>query len=466
MAKANKKSLDAKAYINGKVNKFREERRKTSSEEARRQLAENFRETTSTGEYQENLRVVREDSDVIRKYAKRRKWWDIKSEEFKDARTEFYGKNMDLDFWEDFERLDSGKKFDYIFEKFWDTDYAADLIIKLFETLVGDRRQDGRYHIKDIMETIVGKTDDSINFPYIYRWLSEKFWNGIIMARVYFYLGKYVNYGGRINDFFSPISRINITHMTENTLKKVLIFDDSIFKHFSYNFPAQGINNLISGCEDWSISDIWLIQGLRDIIDIRNKNKLSPEWQKYYLNYTLTKYRWRVWLLPSGRHEWWNLWEEINSFEYIIDSMLYNLDNWDLEWYFTQKDLLDKWQSHHKQIANSFIKAWKLDILKKCIGNFSWLTEMEKAEILWDTELESRLNRENFDRDLAKLQELWEKLWIIIEVKEKKDEQEVEEKNEETVENEETSEPEIIQEEVKNEKRRWWRSWFWKKWKK
>ena len=77
MAKANKKSLDAKAYINGKVNKFREERRKTSGEEARRQLAENFKETTSTDEYQENLKVVREDSDAVRKYAKRKKWWDV-----------------------------------------------------------------------------------------------------------------------------------------------------------------------------------------------------------------------------------------------------------------------------------------------------------------------------------------------------------------------------------------------------
>ena len=77
MTKANKKSLDAKSYINGQVNKFREGRRKTSGEEARRQLAENFRETISTDEYQENLKVVREDSDAVRKNARMKKWRDI-----------------------------------------------------------------------------------------------------------------------------------------------------------------------------------------------------------------------------------------------------------------------------------------------------------------------------------------------------------------------------------------------------
>ena len=57
MSKANEKSLKAKAYINGQVNKFREERRKISDEEARKQLAENFRKTTSSEEYQEQLKI-------------------------------------------------------------------------------------------------------------------------------------------------------------------------------------------------------------------------------------------------------------------------------------------------------------------------------------------------------------------------------------------------------------------------
>jgi 23S rRNA-/tRNA-specific pseudouridylate synthase len=67
MAKANKKSLDAKAYINGQVNKFREDRRKTIDDVAKKQLVENFRETTSSEEYQEQLDIVHEDADVIRK---------------------------------------------------------------------------------------------------------------------------------------------------------------------------------------------------------------------------------------------------------------------------------------------------------------------------------------------------------------------------------------------------------------
>ena len=118
MAKINKKSIDAKAYINGQVNKFREERRKTSGEEAKKELAETLRETTSSDKYQENLKVVREDSDAVRKYAKRQKWWDITPEEFKDAKTEFYGKDMNLNLWEDFENLSKYEQYKYIIDKF------------------------------------------------------------------------------------------------------------------------------------------------------------------------------------------------------------------------------------------------------------------------------------------------------------------------------------------------------------
>ena len=109
MTKANKKSLDAKAYINAQVNEIREKIRKATDEETRRQLIENFNEMTSSDEYQRNLAIVQEDTDAIRKEARKRKLWDITSEEFEEAKTDFYGKDMDLHFWDDFEKLDFWK---------------------------------------------------------------------------------------------------------------------------------------------------------------------------------------------------------------------------------------------------------------------------------------------------------------------------------------------------------------------
>jgi hypothetical protein len=55
MTQANKKSIDAKVYINGKVNDMKEQFVKAPDEEARKQLVETFRETTSSDEYQEKL---------------------------------------------------------------------------------------------------------------------------------------------------------------------------------------------------------------------------------------------------------------------------------------------------------------------------------------------------------------------------------------------------------------------------
>ena len=287
MAKANKKSLDAKRYINGKVNKFREERRKTSSEEARKQLIETFRETTSSDEYQENLKIVNEDVNIIRKDAKIKKWWDITSEEFNDAKTEFYGKDMSLDFWEDFEKLDLWKKVDYIFEKFWDTDYAADLIIKLLKSLMPEYdNKGGRYYLKNVINELMGWTKDGIHYnKQIYDWLSEKFWNGIVTARIYFHLWDHVNWGGGYRRWLEKIP-YRYENMTEKTLKKILTtknFKTYVLKYLPYSYPrVYAINNLIRACEDWSISDRWLIEELRDIISENEIVKLSHEGKKYY----------------------------------------------------------------------------------------------------------------------------------------------------------------------------------------
>lgn len=145
---ANKKSLDAKAYINGKVNDMREQFVKVTDKWAKKQLVETFKKTTSSDEYQENLAIVNEDTDVIRKYAKRKKWWDITSEEFKDAKTEFYGKDMNLNLWEDFEKLSKDEQCKYIIDKFWYTQYSFDCLIRY--DLVGKINNEDRGNFSNL----------------------------------------------------------------------------------------------------------------------------------------------------------------------------------------------------------------------------------------------------------------------------------------------------------------------------
>lgn len=239
MAKANKKSLDAKAYINAQVNEMREKINKDPDEEARKQLVENFRETTSSDEYKENLTVVQNDTDTIRKDAKRKKWWDITSEEFKDAKTEFYGKNMNLEFWEDFEKLDLGKKVDYIFEKFGDTDYAADLIMNLIISPIKDYGSSCwidltmgiQYSYKNkIMKLIFGETNTEILAKNKDRYfkIKNKFWSWPVALRLSLFMldefNKHYWDIGMQEAFYED--RNTKKNVTEKTLKAFLEWSD------------------------------------------------------------------------------------------------------------------------------------------------------------------------------------------------------------------------------------------------
>lgn len=399
MVKANKTSLDAKAYINWQVNDMREKINKASDEEARRQLAENFKETTSSEEYQENLAVVQKDTDTVREYAKRKKWWDITPEEFDAAKVDFYGKNMNLEFWEDFEKMDSWKKVDYIFEKFWDTDYAAGLINEL---LIKNNKSitnvfsdfwiyDSKYHCKIIF---------------------NKFWRGPVSLTLIF--------GTHLKNAFKDEGQV-FENVSENTLIHLAKLDQDFLK----------FGCIVNSCKDWSI-------GNHEILNLFIKSwwtipfkKLSVEWQKYTINS----------LIRSGGYEYlrlfeydWdtkskvikyeiNLWENIDIVNYIfqpiISCYVYYANNDNINEFFTI--ILQEFHKYyHKIIANILIQMWRIDILKYYINCFTWLTEIEKAEILWNTEVEDRLNKEKFDSDLAKLQELWEKLWLTVKVEEKK----------------------------------------------
>ena len=454
MAKANKKSLDAKAYINAQVNEIREKIRKTPDEEARKQLAENFKETTSSEEYQENLAVVQEDTDIIREYSKRKKWWDITPEEFDAAKVDFYGKNMNLEFWEDFEKLDLWKKVDYIFEKFWDTDYAADLIISIISA--SKNNKNGIKFKKRILSDILRKGEyydgalkDAIDDIF------DKFWAWQIWLRLAM--------------LFSDC--VNVNRMTD-LIKETYVYDRWFYKEYKRNVTENTLKYILKWndfcrwvvfwCKDYSISD----QKILDYFvskDIRcPMKKLTSEWQKYYIEKFLEYSKNNGWdkyfeaptVLYLSSFNDMNLWEWVDPIEFIMSYTLKIFNDEELEKSLLS-DNFQKMHMYHKQIVDLFIKAWKIDVVKKSINNLIWLSDMEKAEIMGDTELEDKLNREKFNSDLAKLQELWEKLWVIIEVKEKKE-----------LEQGQSEDDEEEEKEKEKEKWKWWRNWFWKKWKK
>ncbi len=401
---ANKKSLDSKAYINGQVNKFREECRKNTNEEARKQLAENFRKTISTEEYQENLKVVNEDADIIRKESKRKKWWDITSEEFKDAKTEFYGKDMSLDFWEDFEKLNLWKKMEYIFEKFWDTDYAADLMIKLLK--LSEIKSAWIYdYIVNVRDNLIDWYNGGENNVRIYRWLSNKFWNSIVTARIYYYLIDRIiwdeNYSYWIK-WLQNLTYCEYKNLSQMTLKKIITTKNIRTLIVKYAMENERmwyeIEYLVKWCKDWEISDLWLINILKDSIRITEDVivKLSPVCQKFLIDYKMKKFKWNFWkhsYINVKLKNCLNFWEWVDSFDFFLDLMLKNLNDKDLEYFCewgrdpkygtVSNYFLRNVSKKHKQIVDSFIKAWKLELVKKYISHFTWLTEEEKSEILW-----------------------------------------------------------------------------------
>lgn len=127
MAKANKKSLDAKAYINGKVSEMREKRKKTTDESARKNLIETFRETTASDEYQEKLKIVHEDT----KFLRGRYYGNISLEKRKE---EFYWKIRtyltDKELTE-FEKMDMDEKLDFLCDRFWWWDESYSMIVDM-----------------------------------------------------------------------------------------------------------------------------------------------------------------------------------------------------------------------------------------------------------------------------------------------------------------------------------------------
>ena len=355
---------------------------------------------------------------------------------------------MNLEIWENFEKLDLWKKVDYIFEKFWDTDYAADRIIDILNQQISSEWRKYEfamaYHynmeIKNIlMNKILNKKEDANSkLDTRFYQIIDKFWRWPVALRLHLFILENVNWENWDIEVENLIWYFRYENITQNTLK-------CFAKWTVWARKILWRSMLMNCCEDWSISDRNIISYIVDNYNV-NFRKLTPEWQKYAvaLNPRLAFVRNNRYDAVTIRSDI-NFWEDIDIKDYVLNSLVnYEINKINPDYY----SLLE-YQKYHKEIADILIKEWKIDIVKKYISKFTWLSETEKGEIMWNTELENKLNKEKFDADLTKLQELWEKLWIIVKIEEKK-QKEKNEKEDENVEN----------------KKSWWKSIFWRKWKK
>lgn len=384
MTKANKQSLDAKVYINGKVNDMREQFKKTQDEWARKELIETFRETTSSDEYQEQLKIVNEDARSIRKWLNP---WDRTPENFEKAKEDFYWKlntYLSSEEIEEFSEKDMYEKIDFLFKKFWDWDKTLSIILNLADhgemPYQHNVNRDGkRTHYWD------RKYEERM-----YRmWAHNKFHN--LSAKVTKELLWLMPFEGLLlhnpeafsdevrkdpevikflhrNLFDKPDFWWNHTRKKRDIICKK-IWDDGI-KKILEGASSENISKLLRPIRDcWiSLSNYVniLIEEITDRSNVEKVNHYNPNNYKKYEQ----------------------------DFSKFIKSDSFNSE---------------LFRQFHKKFADSLIKAWYIDVVKENINLFAGLSDEEKSEILWRD-----LIREKFDADLAKVKEMWAKLWKSV----------------------------------------------------
>lgn len=385
MIKANKTSLIAKAYINGKVNDMREKFREAPDEEAKKQLVETFRETTSSEEYKENLRIVNEDAKAVRKSLKP---WERK-EKFGEAKEDFYWK-LNLYFGsEDLEerkKMDNFEKIDFLFKKLWDWDRTLSVFLDLADAGPGCSWHNRR--------------GESVNWwdsdyeSWMFHMWKNKFHNLSLkitkkLLSVYPFYGLILHDPDAFSDevrqdpeVFSFIKR----NIFERSVSGGMDTDENLSIIFDKMWKDK-VEKLVQYVDtDNFVKVIKLFKDRKDVNDIIDE--LARRWDKEKINDSRYIYKK----------------DSIEKYENFIRNIVYSM-------YFDSDEWLRPYQ---KRFADAFIKAWYVDIIRSLIehGEFKWLTDEEKSEILWRD-----LVKEKFDADLAKLQELWAKLWkqIVVE---------------------------------------------------
>lgn len=380
---SNKKSVDAKAYINAKVNDMRQAF-KWADKSEKQALIDTFRADVSSPEYQENLQIVHDDSKIIREYLKRKKWWTINSHEFKDGKTQFYGKNMDLEFNDaQFESLNKYQKIQYLFDKYWDGDKTLWLILDMADKWHWD------HPWKRVWDTDIEKWMFDIGY-----WR----FNNLSLSSAKRLMSFYPFYGLL---FQSPDS----------------------FKEWVYNDE-----NLIRFVAKWIATIDTLYWTYVQVEESNTKSllsKMTSDSQKKLVSHIVWYgWYWAKWLMSNFIYL--NLWEWIDTFDYIISEIVENIDDKSLlNIIQDHSNILNKCSFnkkncdnyvHEKKIVDALIEVWKKQLLRDNIRYFKHLSDIEKAEIMDNSEEEMKLKQEKFDKDLEILKWLWQELWFEIQV--------------------------------------------------
>ena len=408
---ANKKSIDAKAYINSKLHDMREQFKWTDEnlkwvdenllkvinenlkwvdenlkETLKKALIEAFRKDVASSEYQENLKIVREDSNIIREYLKRKKWGAITPKEFEDGKTEFYGQNMNLKFKNiNFEWLSKRNKIKYIFDKYWGGDKALWLILDMAYI-----KEHGGY------------------------WDSEI--RGRLFEGIFSFNNLSLSSAKRLMKFI-PFS--NILFLYPIYFKDSVYNNDEIIEFISKEIRGYNLN----------------IKSLSNKMTTNNKKKMIS---------SILHYHWTKWAERLLKDKGLILWEDIDSFDYKISQIVEYLDEESLSntlWnpgYYLKNNYYPKENYHdyihEKKIADALINAWKIWALRKNINNFIYLSDIEKAQIMDNSEEEIKLKNEQYNKDLEVLNKLWEELWFEELIAKEKQEETIQEEDWENVE--------------------------------
>ena len=162
-------------------------------------------------------------------------------EMLKQEKKETNDSKEDIDLWEDFEKIDLGAKVDRIFEKLWDTDRAADLIINLItspiknywdkKTWIGELTMWFQNSYKNkIMKAITWETNKeplAENKDRYFK-IKDKFWSWPVALRLSLFMLDEFNRTyrdiGMQKAFYED--RNSKKNVTERTLKEFLEWSD------------------------------------------------------------------------------------------------------------------------------------------------------------------------------------------------------------------------------------------------
>ncbi len=349
---SNKKSVDAKAYINAKVDDMRKAF-KWADKSEKQALIDTFRADVSSPEYQENLKIVHDDSKVIREKLQIEKWRSITSEEFQTAKTKFYGQNMNLGKYDkDFESWDTYRKIEYLFDKYWNGDKTLWLVLDMAD----------KWWWRDyLFQTYIHFRDSDIE-ERLFKTSKQYFENLSLPS------------AKKLADYI-PFAFLLFTH--PNSFKEWVYNDNEIIKSIVKHRFGKDFNTYR-----------YLIG--EDNLKLLLSKMTSDSQKKLVSHIAWYGGKWARRLMSNFIYL--DLWKDVDVFNYIIAQIIKKRDEKTLLEIIKEhskilsscgfrKENYDNYD-HEKKFSNALINTWKGALLKENIAYFNHLSEKEKTNIL------------------------------------------------------------------------------------